>query len=223
VICADGRGARNEWLPCSTARASRAASSSTSRRTRSTPRSAGRRPHRRRALGPRRPHRLLEARHRRRAGRDRERRPHRQARPRPRATEGFFDDLAPGDYVVHNVHGVARFAGMVTRSMGGAERDYLLLEYRGGDRLTCPPSRSTPSRPTRRRIAALNRMGGTEWSRRRGCAPRSGRWPRSSSSCTGDARPLPATRSRPTHPGRPSSSRPSSIRRPRTSSRRSTT
>jgi transcription-repair coupling factor (superfamily II helicase) len=96
------------------------------------------------------------------------RRPHRQARPRPRATEGFFDDLAPGDYVVHNVHGVARFAGMVTRSMGGAERDYLQLEYRGGDRLYLPSEQIDALTPyTGGESPALNRMGGAEWSRQK--------------------------------------------------------
>jgi len=96
------------------------------------------------------------------------RRPHRQARSRPRATEGFFDDLAPGDYVVHNVHGVARFAGMVTRSIGGAERDYLLLEYRGGDRLYLPSEQIDALTPyTGGDSPALNRMGGTEWSRQK--------------------------------------------------------
>ena len=96
------------------------------------------------------------------------RRPHRQARPRPRATEGFFDDLAPGDYVVHNVHGVARFAGMVTRAMGGAERDYLQLEYRGGDRLYLPSEQIDAITPyTGGESPALNRMGGAEWSRQK--------------------------------------------------------
>ena len=96
------------------------------------------------------------------------RRPHRQARARPRATEGFFDDLAPGDYVVHNVHGVARFAGMVTRSMGGAERDYLQLEYRGGDRLYLPSEQIDALTPyTGGESPTLNRMGGAEWSRQK--------------------------------------------------------
>ena len=57
---------------------------------------------------------------------------------RRRPTEGFFDDLAPGDYVVHRQHGVARYSGMVTRTVNGASRDYLLLEYRGDDRLYLP-------------------------------------------------------------------------------------
>ena len=64
-------------------------------------------------------------------------RPHRAPRPRARPVEGFFDDLAVGRYVVHHVHGVARYGGMVRRR-GRIDADYLLLEYRGGDRLYVP-------------------------------------------------------------------------------------
>jgi transcription-repair coupling factor (superfamily II helicase) len=73
------------------------------------------------------------------------RRAHRRARPRRRDTSGFFDDLKIGDHVVHHHHGVARYGGMVTRAIGGVERDYLLLEYRGGRQAV------RPLRPDRRR------------------------------------------------------------------------
>ena len=66
------------------------------------------------------------------------RRAHRQARPRKRQSAGFFEDLKPGDYIVHYQHGVGRYAGMVKRMIGGIERDYLLLEYKGGDKLYVP-------------------------------------------------------------------------------------
>ncbi len=96
------------------------------------------------------------------------RRAHRQARARARAADGFFDDLAPGGYVVHRQHGVARYGGMVTRTMAGATRDYLLLEYRGGDRLYLPTDQIgllTPyaggDSPT------VNRLGGSDWQRTR--------------------------------------------------------
>jgi len=56
------------------------------------------------------------------------RRVHRRPRGSRRSLD-LYEDLAAGDYVVHHHHGVARFAGMVTRAIGGAERDYLLLEY----------------------------------------------------------------------------------------------
>ncbi len=49
-----------------------------------------------------------------------------------------FSDLRVGDYVVHEDHGVARFAGFETREVGGVTRDYLYLEYRGEDRVYVP-------------------------------------------------------------------------------------
>ena len=39
---------------------------------------------------------------------------------------------------MHHQHGVARYGGMVKRAIGGVERDYLLLEYRGDDKLYVP-------------------------------------------------------------------------------------
>ena len=147
------------------------------------------------------------------------RRPHRQARPRPRATEGFFDDLAPGDYVVHNVHGVARFAGMVTRSMGGAERDYLQLEYRGGDRLYLPSEQIDALTPySGGESPTLNRMGGAEWSRQKARVRAAVREvAKELVELYRRRRSTPGTPSRPTRPGRPSSSSPSPIPRPPTS------
>ncbi|HUC33981.1 MAG TPA: CarD family transcriptional regulator, partial [Ilumatobacteraceae bacterium] len=60
------------------------------------------------------------------------RRAHRQARPRRRQATGLFEDLKPGNYVVHYQHGVGQYEGMVKRTIGGVERDYLLLAYKGG-------------------------------------------------------------------------------------------
>jgi len=49
-----------------------------------------------------------------------------------------FSDLRVGDHVVHEDHGVARFAGFETREVGGITRDYLYLEYKGEDRVYVP-------------------------------------------------------------------------------------
>ncbi len=49
-----------------------------------------------------------------------------------------FSELRVGDYVVHEDHGVARFAGFETREIGGVTRDYLYLEYKGEDRVYVP-------------------------------------------------------------------------------------
>jgi transcription-repair coupling factor (superfamily II helicase) len=47
-------------------------------------------------------------------------------------------ELRVGDYVVHEDHGIARFAGFDTKTLAGVTRDYLELEYRGGDRVFAP-------------------------------------------------------------------------------------
>jgi transcription-repair coupling factor (superfamily II helicase) len=95
------------------------------------------------------------------------RRAHRVARPRQmRATEGFFDDMAPGSFVVHHHHGVARYAGMVTRTIGGVERDYLLLEYRGDDKLYVPSDQIDTLRPySGGETPTLSRMGGSDFAK----------------------------------------------------------
>jgi transcription-repair coupling factor (superfamily II helicase) len=94
------------------------------------------------------------------------RRAHRAVRPRARATEGFFDDMAPGSFVVHHHHGVARYAGMVTRAIGGVERDYLLLEYRGDDKLYVPSDQIDTLRPySGGETPTLSRMGGADFAR----------------------------------------------------------
>jgi transcription-repair coupling factor (superfamily II helicase) len=96
------------------------------------------------------------------------RRAHRTVRARARPAEGFFDDLAPGDFVVHRQHGVARYAGMVTRTVNGASRDYLLLEYRGDDRLYLPSDQIEALTPyTGGESPSLNRLGGSDWQRTR--------------------------------------------------------
>ena len=68
---------------------------------------------------------------------------HRRRRAEARApgagrTRLAFSDLRVGDYVVHEDHGVARFAGFETREVGGVTRDYLYLEYKGEDRVYVP-------------------------------------------------------------------------------------
>jgi len=92
------------------------------------------------------------------------RRAHRAPRSRKRDTAGFFDDLRPGAFVVHHQHGVARYGGMVTRAIGGVERDYLLLEYRGGDKLYVPSDQIDAVRHyTGGEDPTPSRLGGGDW------------------------------------------------------------
>ena len=49
-----------------------------------------------------------------------------------------FADLRTGDYVVHEDHGVGKLLGFETKEVAGVTRDYLLLAFRGDDRLYVP-------------------------------------------------------------------------------------
>jgi transcription-repair coupling factor (superfamily II helicase) len=94
------------------------------------------------------------------------RRAHRRARPRKRESAGFFDTLQPGAYVVHNVHGVGKYEGMVKRAIGGVERDYLLLAYRGGDKLYVPSDQIDAIRHyTGGETPTLHKLGGSDFAK----------------------------------------------------------
>ncbi len=94
------------------------------------------------------------------------RRAHRKAKPRKRQSEGFFDDLSPGDFVVHHQHGVGRFSGMVKRAIGGHERDYLMLEYRGDDKLYVPSDQIDLIRHyTGGDQPSLHKLGGSDFAK----------------------------------------------------------
>ena len=145
--------------------------------------------------------------------------PHRRARPRARATDGFFDDLAVGSFVVHRQHGVARFEGVTSRTMGGTTRDYLILQYRGSDRLYLPVDQieaiTAYSGGRHRRSPKWGEPTGNGPGPRRG--PRPARSPKNWWSSTGAGSRWRDTHSGPTPPGRPRWRPPSASSRPRTS------
>ena len=85
--------------------------------------------------------------------------------------------LRPGDYVVHEQHGVGRYVEMVQRTVQGATREYLVLEYapskRGhpGDRLYVPTDQlEQVTRYVGGEHPSLDKMGGGDWARRKGRA-----------------------------------------------------
>jgi transcription-repair coupling factor (superfamily II helicase) len=54
-----------------------------------------------------------------------------------------YGTVHPGEYVVHSVHGVGIFMGMVTqKTIDGDERQFIALEYAGNDRLLVPVERA---------------------------------------------------------------------------------
>ncbi|MDE3074027.1 MAG: transcription-repair coupling factor, partial [Chloroflexota bacterium] len=77
-----------------------------------------------------------------------------------------LSDIAPGDFVVHVEHGVARYAGLVRRELDGVGREYLVLQYAGTDQLFVPVEQIDrisryigvgEAKPT------LNRLGTSDW------------------------------------------------------------
>ncbi|MCY3910527.1 MAG: transcription-repair coupling factor [bacterium] len=93
------------------------------------------------------------------------RRAHRRSRPRPSLAQEM-GDLAAGDHVVHRHHGVGRYGGMVTRTIAGITRDYLLVEYRGGDKLYVPTDQvDAVRRYSGGETPTLSKMGGADWQR----------------------------------------------------------
>ncbi|MDQ3579710.1 MAG: DEAD/DEAH box helicase, partial [Actinomycetota bacterium] len=79
--------------------------------------------------------------------------------------------LRTGDFVVHDKHGIGRYIEMVQRTVAGATREYLVLEYgsskRGqpGDRLFVPTDQlDEVSRYVGGELPTLNKLGGSDWS-----------------------------------------------------------
>jgi transcription-repair coupling factor (superfamily II helicase) len=92
------------------------------------------------------------------------------ASARRRGALRSFADLRTGDIVVHEDHGIARFAGFETKTVAGVTRDYLYLEYHGDDRVFVPSDQLAKisryvgatgggSAPT------LSKLGGKAWDR----------------------------------------------------------
>ncbi|HEX8135771.1 MAG TPA: CarD family transcriptional regulator, partial [Actinomycetes bacterium] len=78
------------------------------------------------------------------------------------------EELQPGDIVVHAVHGIGRYIGMEQRSVGGAERDYLVLAYDQGDRLYLPSEQvELISRYVGGEAPKLSRLGSRDWDRQK--------------------------------------------------------
>jgi transcription-repair coupling factor (superfamily II helicase) len=82
------------------------------------------------------------------------------------ARHKIFADIQPDDYVVHIEHGIGKFYGFTVIRNGDMDREFLILQYAGGDKLFVPTDQvdrvsryvgggETP--PT------LSRLGGQEW------------------------------------------------------------
>lgn len=95
-------------------------------------------------------------------------------RPQPRqrqhsiveTPESIYGDLRPFNWVVHVDHGIGRYLGLVRRALEGHEREFLCVEYEGGDELYVPvhqADRLTRYIGSDSGIPSPSRLGGAEW------------------------------------------------------------
>ncbi len=84
---------------------------------------------------------------------------------------GSCEDLSVGDLIVHEVHGIGRFAGIFRLSADGTEKDYIKICYAGTDSLYVPAMQldlvtkyvgAGEDRPVK-----LSKLGGSDWTRAR--------------------------------------------------------
>jgi len=95
----------------------------------------------------------------------------RRRRARERDSDAIIrnlTELSEGAPVVHEEHGVGRYLGLQTLTVGGVTTEFLMLEYANGDRLYVPVSslhlisRYTGASPEN---APLHKLGGDQWQR----------------------------------------------------------
>jgi transcription-repair coupling factor (superfamily II helicase) len=99
----------------------------------------------------------------------------------PSRRRGGIDplQLTPGDYIVHEQHGVGRYLEMTSRTVAGATREYLVIEYAPGkrgqppDRLYLPTDQlDEVTRYSGGEAPSLHRLGGADWAKTKGRARR---------------------------------------------------
>ncbi|MEA3486111.1 MAG: transcription-repair coupling factor, partial [Thermodesulfobacteriota bacterium] len=89
---------------------------------------------------------------------------------RARAREGYFlrsfGELEKGNFVVHVDHGIGLYMGLERLTFGDTENDFLLLEYKEGDRLYIPVDRLNQIQRyigPDGYIPNVDKLGGTSW------------------------------------------------------------
>jgi transcription-repair coupling factor (superfamily II helicase) len=79
-----------------------------------------------------------------------------------------FEDLKTGDLIVHAEHGIGRYNGLVKLEVADIVNDFLVVEYRDGDKLYVPVDRMNFVQKyvgVDGIAARLDKMGGKSWER----------------------------------------------------------
>lgn len=82
----------------------------------------------------------------------------------------FFSELAQGDYVVQETHGIGRYIGLRTIELEGNHRDYITIQYAGGDKLYLPMEKIGTLEKyigPEGKSPVLSKMGGIQWEKTR--------------------------------------------------------
>lgn len=77
-----------------------------------------------------------------------------------------YEELNPGDYVVHDQYGIGQYVAIETRVLNGIECDYLKILYKGNDELLVPLSQFSLVRKYVSKegsIPKLHKLGSKEW------------------------------------------------------------
>ncbi len=81
-----------------------------------------------------------------------------------------FRDLKVGDYIVHLMHGIGKYQGMVNMSFENYQADFIWLEYHGGDKIYLPVDRLNLLQKysgSDGESVTLDRLGTTSWAERK--------------------------------------------------------
>ena len=93
------------------------------------------------------------------------------ARKKNKNALSSLTDIKPGDYVVHQNHGVGLYAGIERLEVQDVTKDYLKIQYDKGDLLYVPVTQldllSRYTAPGDSEKVKLTRLGGTEWTKTR--------------------------------------------------------
>ena len=79
-----------------------------------------------------------------------------------------FEDLKIGDLVVHDEHGIGQYKGLTKLTVEFATNDYLLIMYKGDDRLYLPVDRMNSIQKymgVDGVVPVMDKMGGKSWDR----------------------------------------------------------
>lgn len=79
-----------------------------------------------------------------------------------------YNELSPGDYVVHVDHGIGKFEGMETMEIKGVHQDYLSISYQGTGKLFIPVTQLNLLQKyvsSEGKEPKINKLGGTSWAK----------------------------------------------------------